>query len=118
MQTADNIKQLRKQLELTQTAFGERLGVSRNVVNNLELGRVDPSDLVIKSICREFNVNSLWLLEGKGEMFSGYADDLIQSVAEEYNLNNFDVDLIRAYLDLDKYSRRVIMDFIKKTQPE
>ena len=112
------LKQLRKALNLSQGEFGERLGVTGPGISKLENGQRNFTDQMIKSICREFNVNSLWLEEGKGEMFSGYTDDLIQSVAEEYNLNNFDVDLIRAYLDLDKDSRRVIMDFIQKIRPE
>ena len=33
------------------------------------MGRNDPSDAVIISICREFNVSENWLRNGEGEMF-------------------------------------------------
>ena len=112
------IKRLRKNMGLSQKEFGDKLGVSRDVIANVENNRVEPTKLMLNMICREFNVNSLWLEEGKGEMFSGYTDDLIQSVAEEYNLTDFDVALVRAYLGLDKDSRRVIMDFIQKIRPD
>lgn len=34
-----------------------------------EMGRNDPSDAVIISICREFGVSESWLRNGEGEMF-------------------------------------------------
>lgn len=118
MEMKDRIRVLRKELCINQEEFGRRLGVARNTIANYETGARTPMEQTIKSICREFNVNSLWLVEGKGEMFSGYTDDLIQSVAEEYNLNDFDIGLVRTYLELDKDSRQVIMDFIQKIRPE
>lgn len=110
------IKEIRKCIGLSQKEFGDKLGVSRDVVANIENNRVDPTQLVINMICREFNVNSLWLEEGKGEMFSSYSEDLIESVAEAYKLNESDIELVRAYLELDEDSRRAIVNFIKKTR--
>ena len=65
----NRIKELRKQLGLTQTEFGTRLGVKGNTVTGYETGIRTPSDAVITSICREFGVNELWLRQGVGEMF-------------------------------------------------
>lgn len=65
----DNIRALRKALDLTQSEFGRKIGVSRNVINNLELGRVEPSDLIINMLCKTYNVNATWLRSGEGEMF-------------------------------------------------
>lgn len=65
----DNIRALRKALDLTQNEFGRKIGVSRNVINNLELGRVEPSDLIINMLCKTYNVNAAWLRSGEGEMF-------------------------------------------------
>lgn len=65
----DNIRALRKALDLTQSEFGRKIGVSRNVINNLELGRVEPSDLIINMLCKTYNVNAAWLRTGEGEMF-------------------------------------------------
>ena len=50
----DRIKQVRKSKNLTQTAFGEIIGVKGNTVTNYETGLRTPTDAVIKSICREF----------------------------------------------------------------
>ena len=65
----ERIRQLRKQLKFNQTEFGEKVGVKGNTIGNYELGLRNPSEAVIFSICREFNVNEEWLRTGKGEMF-------------------------------------------------
>ena len=65
----DRLKELRKELHLTQQKFADRLGVKQNTIAQYEMGRNDPSDAVIISICREFNVSEEWLRNGTGEMF-------------------------------------------------
>jgi transcriptional regulator with XRE-family HTH domain len=63
------IEELRKSLSLSRAAFGEEIGVSGDVINNLERGRVDVKDHMIILICQKFNVNETWLRTGEGEMF-------------------------------------------------
>ena len=65
----NRIKALRKQLNLTQQEFADRLGIKRGGVANYEVGRNEPVDSVISLICREFNVNEEWLRNGTCEMF-------------------------------------------------
>lgn len=62
-QVADNGK------KISQAKFAERLGIGQTAVAAYEVGRSDPSERTIKDICREFNVNEMWLRDGKGEMF-------------------------------------------------
>lgn len=69
MEIKDRIKLIRKEKKLTQVEFGEVIGVKGNTVTNYETGLRNPTDAVIKSICREFNVNETWLKTGEGEMF-------------------------------------------------
>lgn len=65
----DRIKKIRKELDLTQQKFADRLGVQRNTIAMYEMGKTAPSEAIILSICREFNVNEQWLRDGTGEMF-------------------------------------------------
>ena len=65
----NRIKEVRKHLKLTQTEFGERIGVKGNTITGYETGLRSPSDAVITSICREFNVSEKWLRTGDGDMF-------------------------------------------------
>lgn len=63
------IKMIRKSQNLTQAEFGERIGIKGNTVTGYETGLRVPSDAIIISICREFNINEGWLRTGDGEMF-------------------------------------------------
>ena len=65
----DRIKEVRKLLHLTQTEFGQRIGLSRDMMANIEGDRIEIKDIVVKSICREFKVNYDWIVNGTGEMF-------------------------------------------------
>lgn len=65
----DRIKQIRKSIGKTQVEFGKLIGVKGNTVTGYEAGTRTPSDAVITSICREFNVREEWLRSGTGEMF-------------------------------------------------
>lgn len=65
----DRIKKIRKELDLTQQKLADKLGIQRNTIAMYEMGRTLPSDAIIRSICREFNVNEDWLRTGQGEMF-------------------------------------------------
>ena len=60
---------------MTQAKFGESLGVSNDVVKNLEYGRVAPTDLIINMICARFDVNEQWLRTGEGNMFRELSED-------------------------------------------
>ena len=80
MELHERIKELRKNyLHMSQTDFGERLGVSRSVINNIErnvLARPDQKLSLMKLICSEFNVNEEWLRNGTGEMFNNEDKEL------------------------------------------
>ena len=65
----DRIKKIRKELDLTQQDFADRIGIARGNVGAYEVGKNAPSDAVIALICREFNVNEEWLRTGQGEPF-------------------------------------------------
>lgn len=62
------IKELRSELKMTQETFGARIGLKRNSIAQIELGTRAPSNQVIIAICREFDVNELWLRTGEGDM--------------------------------------------------
>ena len=65
----DRLKELRKALHLTQQKLADKLGVKQNTIAQYEMGRNEPSDAVIVSICREFGVSEDWLRNGNGDMF-------------------------------------------------
>lgn len=72
----ERIKELRLYFGLTLDKFGERLGVSKSGISKIEKGNRGVTEQMKKSICREFNVDYLWLTEGIGEMFQQHDDDV------------------------------------------
>lgn len=66
---SNRIKAVREALNMSQREFGENLGVSRDVISNLEYNRVEPKELFLRHICQQYKVNALWLQTGEGEMF-------------------------------------------------
>ena len=65
----ERIKTLRLELSLTQSEFGEKLGISQNYVWMIEKGDRVPSDRTVADICRVFGVNEDWLRTGQGEKY-------------------------------------------------
>lgn len=71
----ERIKLLRKTMELTQVEFGEKLGIKGNTVTGYETGLREPSNAIISSLCRTFNVDERWLRTGEGDMFVKLSED-------------------------------------------
>lgn len=69
MTQGERVKEARKALGLTLEKFGERVGVGKTAISNIENGNRNVTDQMAKAICREFNVDYFWLTEGTGEMF-------------------------------------------------
>lgn len=114
MELHERIKHIRKEeLKLTQDAFGNSLGVSRDVVNNWERGRVDIKDYVLKLICKTFRVSYAWLSEGIGEPFVSVPDIILDDVAEEYGLDEEDRLLMEEYAKLSPEVRAAIKQMLK-----
>lgn len=71
----DRFKEIRKVSGLNQTLFGNKIGVSRDAIANIESGRVTPKDIHVLAVCQNFKVNEEWLRTGEGEMLADDSDD-------------------------------------------
>lgn len=107
------LKQLRKALDLTQRVFAERIGTKQNTVATYEMGRNNPSEPIIHSICREFNVNEKWLRYGIGEMFIEKSTFSLDEYATANQLTNKEKDIIRRFMELDPSIRNAVYDIFK-----
>ncbi len=77
----DRIKELRKNLGLTQQKFADRLGLKRQTIAAYEIGNIEPSDSTLLLICKEFGISEKWLRTGEGEM------NIADCQEERYSLN-------------------------------
>lgn len=116
----DRIKLLRKNLGLTQERFGEKIGLKKNSISQIENGVNSLTEQILLSICREFNVNEEWLRNGTGEMFNPIPeeDEVALYVGELLQPDNPFADLIveimRTYSQLDSKSQDVLKEFSSK----
>lgn len=66
----ERLKEARKALDISQEEFASRIGMKGSSFSLLENGKRNITDRVIRDVCREFNVDYIWLTTGKGEMFA------------------------------------------------
>ena len=80
MTQGERVREIRKSLGLTLEKFGEKLGVKKNAISQIETGRNSLTDQMTKAICREFGVDYIWLTTGEGEMFVDSDDDFMEKI--------------------------------------
>ena len=80
MNQGERIKKLRETLGLTLESFGEKVGVTRGAISNLEKGNRNLTEQMTKAICREFGVDYIWLTTGEGEMFPDADIELMAAI--------------------------------------
>lgn len=122
MTQGERVKKVRKSKEMTMEKFGERLGVTRTAISNIEKGYRGLTEQMLKAICREFNVNEKWLRTGDGDMPQKLSEeeeiaDLVSDVLENGKNNEFYgiiLEIIRTYNELSPGSQEVIKNFSKK----
>lgn len=77
----NRVNHLRKNiLHLTQSEFGEKIGISKTSISKIEKGETTLTERNMKSICREFNVSIAWLKDGVGEPLNNMDVDFLNKV--------------------------------------
>lgn len=109
----ERIKKLRIEiLGITMEEFGDRVGVTRSAISNIESGRRNVSEQIIKAICREFAVREDWIRNGSGEplLTSEYSE--IDSLVRTHGLSELDRIILNKWMALSSSQRQVLDDFI------
>lgn len=63
------IKILREKLNLSQTAFGDTIGLKHSTISDIERGRCPVTQRTATIIYTKFYVSQKWLLNGIGDIF-------------------------------------------------
>lgn len=117
----DRMRELRKALKLSQTKFGEGVGVGLGVIRNLEDGITAPSTALVDLISKVYNADVVWLETGDGEMFrkmtrrEKIAAFVSEALADESDSFKSDLILTLSALSDDGWRklREVIREFKK-----
>ncbi|SET71310.1 helix-turn-helix transcriptional regulator [Lacrimispora sphenoides] len=118
MEMHDRIKELRKKdLKMSQEAFADRLGVTRDVIGNIELNRLARPDQklsLIKLMCREFNVNENWILEGLAPKFIEPGTFSLDEYTKAKGLTERDRIIIREFMALEPSAKDAVYNMLEK----
>lgn len=110
----DRLKIIRKDKKMNQAEFGEQIGVSRDVISNIELRRVQPKELFINTVCKTYNVDPDWLLNGEGNsIYIDTSETFVEALRKSYGLDNLGASILKAYLDLNEDNKKTLEKFIK-----
>lgn len=121
MNEGERIKELRKKMGLSGEKFGERLGVSRAAISNLENGTRGVTEQMFTSICREYNVNEQWLRTGEGEMFATLSThDQIEKIVTTAlkGDDEFRVQVFTALGEMTDEEWDMVKRFVEKLRPD
>lgn len=110
----ERLRAIRKELSLSQEAFGKKLGVTGAGISKIESGDRSLTEQMILAICREFNVREDWLRNGSGEKFLDFTEDEFTKAAASLSNDAFVRSLIVEYWKLDDDSKKLFMDFIHR----
>lgn len=122
MTQGERIKAIRKELDLSLEKFGEKLGVGKSAISNIENGNRNLTEQMCKGICREFRVNEEFLKTGEGDMFLELPEEdevaaYVSELLEDDGNNPLYViikEIMHTYSELTPKSQEVLRDFSKK----
>ena len=88
--------------------------MTRDNIASYEVGRRFPSSAMINLICREYQINEKWLVEGIGPMKNEIPDILMEQIRQTYNLSDLEYRILDKYFSLPDSQRDQVRDFIQE----
>jgi transcriptional regulator with XRE-family HTH domain len=76
---SERLKKLRECLKLTQGALADQINIKRSTYAGYESGISSPQADLLEKLVMLFDVDSNWLLSGKGDMFVGNPSNKMES---------------------------------------
>jgi transcriptional regulator with XRE-family HTH domain len=107
------IRNVRKELKMSQKEFAERMGVSQGTVSWSEQPDKNVPDSTIKSICTIFNVNENYLLYDESPMFIEPDTFSLDNFIVERGGTDLEKEIIKTYFELDPEVRKAIFNHFK-----
>lgn len=104
------VKKVRLRKGISQEQFGEIIGIKKAAVSKIENGENSLSKGNLLAICRQFNVNKEWLINGNGEMFT--------PKSKEDEIRNFFENAISSNSDIAKIQRKFISTLVSLDEEE
>ncbi len=107
----ERVKELRKTLGLSGAKFGEPLGVQRMAISQIETGKNNLTESMLKLICSTYNVNEDWLRTGEGNMFIESNQVDLNDLTKD--ADQLEIDILKAYFSFPKELRQKAIKHFK-----
>lgn len=106
MESYERIKYLRKKvLNMSQNEFSRQINISRSNLGNIETNKVNLTERVLTDICRTFQVNRAWIMDGTEPMFDEASSAL-------------DEKLLRLYAELTEENQKYLYGYLQRLLDE
>lgn len=109
----ERVKAIRTALGINQAELARSISITRASISKIEKDERNMSEQTKYSICREHNVNLTFLETGEGDMFLEMPTDLIDQIAQEYALDEFDKEIVLNYVKLPYEKRQAFKAYLK-----
>lgn len=108
MTVGDRIRKIRDKTGLTQTGFGELVGLEQRTISDYERGVSQPGVGRLYLIAEKFNVNPEWLINGIGEPYK-------QSEVDAATKERIEREHIRRlFSELSPKTQEIILDVLRE----
>lgn len=108
MTEGERVRKIRKSFNMTLEEFGNKVGVTKQTISRIENGINNLTEQMLKSICREFDINEEWLRTGAG--------DMTVSLTRSEEIAQFATDLFKG--EKDSFKERLILALSKLDDSE
>ena len=111
------IKNVRKNLSLSQTEFALGLNISQSAISAYEKNERIPSKNVLNQISYKYNINPEYLLNGKEPIFlskkflNPMIENILDVLCKAYELDEDSAKIMYDYLMLPPPLRRTVNEF-------
>lgn len=87
MKFSEKLKLVRRTNNLTQAEFARSIGISRGNLSGLEIGKVEPTQLLINCISMMYNIDKNWLTDESNNDLGALngSNRLIYQIMEQYD---------------------------------
>jgi transcriptional regulator, XRE family len=108
------IKIIRKNANMNQKVFSEKIGVTQSGVSYMEQNGRNVSDITIKSICNYFNISEDWLRYGKEPMYTQPPTFSLDDFVKSKGATKLELEIMKTYFELDPEIRKNALEYFKR----
>lgn len=113
----ERVRTIRKENKLTQVELGKVIGISGSGVSQIETDMSQPTEAAIRLICSTYNINYIWLTEGRGDMLMPMGtDELVEKYMQKES--EFAKSIMKAFAKLPDEEWERLRDLIERIKKE